>query len=132
MPTLHLGGKSMACRSSLGAGQLMRLAKAMKGDDQTQLAGMYDFLTLIVTADDRAVLDAVLEDESLGFDDVNEAVGNLMVEYQEQQPARPTKRSSPSPSRRTPSGGTSRADSSQPDTVKVVSLSSRAGRSVAS
>lgn len=132
MPTLTLGGSSLRCRPSLGAGQLMKLAKAMRGDEEAQLAGMYDFLHLIVVADDRPLLDAALDADDLDFDMLNHAIGDLMVEYQEEHPARPTKRSSPSPSSPTPPGGTSRADSSPPDTARVVSLSSRGGRSAAS
>lgn len=132
MPTLNLAGRALPCRGSLGPGPLMKLAKAMKGNEMAQLAGMYDFLAAVVTADARPALEEALDDDNLDFDQLNEAVGSLMVEYQQDDPARPTRRSSPSPSRPTPPGGTSRAVSSSQDTDRVVNLSSKAGRSVAS
>lgn len=132
MPTLKLGGHELECRSELGPGHLMKLAKAMKGDTMAQLAGMYDFLSVVVVEKDRPKLDEALDDDGLDFDVLNDAVGDLMMSYQEDTPPRPTKRSSSLPSPRPAPGGTSRADSSSPDTARVVNLSSKTGLSAAS
>lgn len=128
MAILKLGGSEFECVESIAAGRLMKLAKAMKGDMQSQLAGMYDFLQAVVLPASRPELDTVLDDDELDFDDINEAVGDLMMAYQEETPARPTKRSSPSSPSPRVHGGTSRAVSSSPATPpKVVSLRPKDG-----
>jgi hypothetical protein len=127
MAALKLGTEQFACRDTLPAWQLMKLAKAMQSDDDmTRLAGMYDFLNGVVLPADRARLDKFMADYDGAdpLEDLDTAIGALMESYA----GRPIVPPSSSQDGRTPSTGTSR----------VVSLSraktptSADGRSVAS
>lgn len=139
MPTLVIGEHSFECKPKLPSWQLMELAAAMKSSDpMTQMAGMHDFVLSVIQPDARdgfvAAMRALDDDDADAVESLSEAVGNLMESYSAPDKGaastRPTRRSSASPSGRTPTGGTSRVEPSQPVTPRVVNLSR--GRSVAS
>lgn len=132
MPELRIGDESFACKESLPPWQLMKLAKAeqqaQRGDVMAAMAGMYDFVTHVVTVEDRPKLEAFLDEWDGEEDEFNEAIGTLMESYAD----RPTGRSKPSRSGPSATGQQSRVVSLSPATAREDKTSSQDGASVAS
>jgi hypothetical protein len=129
---LNLAGQTFRCRDELPNWQLMKLAKAQQkanaGDVMAGMAGMYDFVVAVVHPDDRARLDATLDDWDWDDTEFDHAIGSLMESYAD----RPTERSSPSRRGPSPTGQPSRVVSLSPATAKADETSSTDGASAAS
>lgn len=142
MPSIKIGADEFECRDTLPKWQLLDLASSMRSPDlMRQAAGLHDFVMAVVKPEERErfveTMQSLDDDESADPDTLNHAVGDLMVQYAAPEEgaasARPTGRSSASPSSRKRTGGTSRVASSSPDTAhRVLKLSRPTGRSAAS
>lgn len=129
MPDLVIGDERFTCRERLDEWTLMKLAKSQQGGDTMRgLAGMYDFVTAMVRAEDRGRLDEYLSTAELAPGVLSEAIGALVSEYA----GRPTEQPSSSPTGSPSTAASSRAALSSPGTARVVNLSPQAGRSAAS
>ena len=139
MPTLKIGEHSFECKPKLPRWQLMELAGAMKSDDpMSQMAAMHSFVLAVVADEDRARFRDVMQSDDDAFDALmDDAVGSLIEQYAAPSQkgaasARPTSRSSASPSGRSTTPGMSRVVSLQRGTVKEEPTSATDGTSVAS
>lgn len=79
-PTLHVGGESFECVAWVPQWSLMRLAKAMTGAEMTALAGMYDFLQVLVLPSEWERFDAHMSTLDLERSDLDHAIGDVLVE----------------------------------------------------
>jgi len=131
--TLRLGGRDLRCIDKLPLGLLFDLAEAMSsGTENTMraVAAMSTVVKTVVVKEDLASLSEVLHDTTNVVDitELNEAIGNLMVQYAE----RPTVKPSVSLNGRERTGGSSKVVSLSRGTVRVDEASPTDGASVAS
>jgi hypothetical protein len=128
---LVLGGTALRCIERLPMGMIFDLAEAMEsGIEMQAIAAMSRMLKTVVIKEDLVRLDEVLHrvDDAIGFDALNTAIGDLMVQYS----GRPLERPSRSARGRKATGGTSRVVSLSKGTVRTSARSSTDGSSVAS
>lgn len=128
---LNLGGKTMRCIDRLPMGMIFDLAEAMQsGVEMQAIAAMSKMLKTVVVEEDLALLSEVLHDvkDPVGFEELNNAIGAMMVQYSK----RPLGQPSPSSRGSEPTGGTRKVVSLQRGTVKEDATSSKDGSSIAS
>jgi hypothetical protein len=81
VPTLRVSGEEFECVAWVPQWSLMRLAKAMStNDEMLGLAGMYDFLKVLVLPGEWARFDAFMETLDLERSDLDNAIGDVLVE----------------------------------------------------
>lgn len=119
--SITLGGKSLPCIDELPAGLLLDLAEATEIGGMRVVSEYRKFIYAAVRAEYRQQLDDILHsiEKILSLDDLNEAVGGLMVQYI----GRPTSPRSPSQPGSTGIEATSRDVSSLRDTREEVTFS---------
>jgi hypothetical protein len=79
-PMLRVAGEEFECVAWVPQWSLMRLAKAMSSDEMTGLAGMYDFLQVLVLPKEWARFDAYMSTLDLERSDLDNAIGDVLVE----------------------------------------------------
>lgn len=80
-PMLRVGGEEFECVAWVPQWSLMRLAKAMStNDEMLGLAGMYDFLSTLVLPAEWARFDAFMSTLDLERSDLDNAIGDVLVE----------------------------------------------------
>jgi len=129
---LVIGGKTLRCIERMPVGMIFDLAEAMEGGEQTMqaVAAMSKMIKQLVVKEDQGQLAEALHsfDNPVGFDELNTALGNLMVQYSGRPLGRPS-RLSRGPA---PTGGTSKVVSLSRATVSRPASSSTDGTSAAS
>jgi hypothetical protein len=129
---LKLGGRDLRCIPRIPLGQVFALATAMEsGSEMTAVAQMSIFVKRIVLKEDQSILNEVLDDDTetgVSFNDLNEAIGDLMVQYSN----RPLGQPSSSQRGSEPTGGMRKVVSFSRGTVRTEPTSSEGGSSIAS
>lgn len=133
---LTLKGQKLECNETMPVGLFFDLAEGMDGDDMIKaVAVMSRTIKAIVAEKDRKALQEILHRTSdpLSFDELNEALGNVIPEYTK----RPTAPASSSQAGPSVPGGTSRRVSlsvlpSQDPGEEGEATSSKDGQSAAS
>jgi hypothetical protein len=85
MPYLELKGQKLRCIEQMPAGWLLDMADASERGGMQVLASYRRFIYGAVLPEETERLDALLHDTEnpVSIDDLNEALGNLMVAYNE-------------------------------------------------
>lgn len=111
MAELVIRGERFAC-GAVHPWAAMKLAKSQKGDELSQVAGLYDFImSIIVNAEERTRFEVYMDaNADLSQEELDEALGNWMVEHS----GRPLGLPSSSSSGSTTNGASSSPVSSSP------------------
>lgn len=80
-PVLSVGGSSFKCADNFSNWRLMKLASAMKsGDDMRAMGEMHDFIVYLVHPEERDRLDAHLSAVDVDPAELENAIGDALVE----------------------------------------------------
>jgi hypothetical protein len=130
-PRLVLRDQEFECREVLAPWTMMKLAKTQTSKlPLQQMAGFYDFIAGVVSREEWERFDEWMSglDEPVTYDELNHAVGDLMVAYS----SRPTERPSSSQTGQPSTGRSSRVVSLSGGTDTARQTSSPDGASRAS
>lgn len=120
-PAFVVGGSSFSCVSFVPQWNIMRLAAAMESDEMHAMGAMYRFILSMVLPEEHEALEAHLSTLDLELADLDNAIGDALVEMVRQGKGRG--RPMGIPPSAADSGPSSDGSTETAPTRRVVSLS---------